>query len=150
MFSCIVRSIPTKTDMFHTFYTIIESISFAFMLTSVFFLMDFPLFGLIGGIVAFITVMIIYLILRKRDSKKDKLLNLVLIFTSSLFAGLTINFAIVSLSSQGFLMAIGAVVAFAYMVLQTNTFYANKKVVIAKNILLGCALIILALSIYFI
>ena len=150
MFSCIIRAIPTKSDMFHAFYTLIEAIGFAFMLTSVFFLMEFPLFGLIGGLGSFLIVMIVYLVLRKKHITKDKLANLLLQLTSSLFLGITVHFAIVSLTAQAFIMAGGAILAFSYVIIQTFSHFTNKKTGIAKNILIGVALILLALSIYFI
>jgi hypothetical protein len=134
----------------HTFYTFIESIAFAFLVISVFFVMEMPLIGLIAGAAAFIVTMILYLVLRKKDLKKDKLASLTLIFASSMFLGIAINFAIMFLTIQSFIFAGGAALLFAYMILQSFTLFTNKKCVIAKNILLGVGQVCLALSIYFI
>ena len=150
MFSNIVRAIPTRSDMFHTFYSFIEAIAFAFLVVSLFFVVEMPLIGLIAGAGAFVVTMILYLVLRKKDLKKDKLANIALILTSSLFFGIGINFAIIFLTAQSFIMAGGAALLFAYVVLQTFTLFTNKKCVIAKNILLGLGQICLALSIFFI
>ncbi len=150
MFSNIVRAIPTRSDMFHTFYTFVEAIGFAFLTISLFFMIEMPLIGLIAGAVAFIATMIVYLILRKKDLKKDKLASLLLIFTASLLLGISVNFAIIFLTVQSFIFAGGALLLFAYVILQSFTSFTNKRCVVAKNILLGLGQICLALSIYFI
>ncbi len=150
MFSTTIRAIPTRSDMFHTFYTFIEAIGFAFMSVNVFFLMEIPLFGLAGGAGAFLIMMIIYLVLRKGDAKKDKIANLLLILTSAILLGVCANFAVIAFTPQALIMAGGAALAFSYVIIQTLTSFTNKKAGIAKNILLGLALICLALSIYFI
>ena len=130
MFSNLVRAIPTRSDMFRTFYTFVEAIGFAFLIVSLFFMIEMPLIGLIAAAVAFIATMIVYLVLKKKDLKKDKLASLLLILTASLLLG-------------------GAALLFAYVILQTFTSFTNKGCVIAKNILLGLGQICLALSIFF-
>ena len=150
MFSNIVRAIPTRSDMFHTFYTFIEALGFAFLTVSVFFIVEMPLIGLIAAAGTFLVTMIVYLIVRKKDLKKDKLANLSLILTASLLLGVAVNFAIIFLTVQAFIMAGGAALLFTYVVLQAFTSFTNKSCVIAKNIMLGLGQICLALSIFFI
>lgn len=150
MFSNIVRAIPTRSDMFRTFYTFVEAIGFAFLTVSLFFMIEMPLIGLIAAAVAFIATMIVYLVLKKKDLKKDKLASLLLILTASLLLGISANFAIIFLTAQAFVFAGGAALLFAYVILQTFTSFTNKGCVIAKNILLGVGQICLALSIFFI
>ena len=150
MLSTIVRAIPTRSDMFRTFYTYIEGFGFGMMVVSFFFLMNLPLIGFIVGGVAFIAYLITYLVVRKKDTKKDKLANLFLQLIYSFLLGIAINYAIAIFTIQSILLAFGALVCGAYVTLQTFTTFTNKKCVIAKNVLLGVGLILLALSIFFI
>ena len=150
MYSSIVRAIPTRSDMFRSLYTLFESIAFACLVVAVFFLFTMPLYGLLGGVVAFLVLMIIYLVKRKEDPSKDKLFNLLLFFCSSILLGTAMNFVVLAFSVTSLLIALGSVFAFVYVVLQNFTSFTNKKAGIAKNIFLGVALIILALAIYFI
>lgn len=150
MFSTIIRAIPTRSDMFHAFYSIIESFGFAFLAISVFFMIEMPM---IGGIVAggvFLVLMIIYLIIRKADAKKDKLANLLLILSCSAFFGLAINCVVDLMTIQAFMIAGGGLLLSIYTVLQTFTSFTNKKCSITKNIFAGLGLILLAVSIFFI
>ena len=150
MFSSIVRAIPTRSDMFRSLYTLFESIAFACLVVSVFFLFTMPLYGLIGGLVAFLVLMIVYLVKRKADAKKDKLANLLLFFCSSMFLGTAFQFVIMTFSITSLLMTLGSTFAFVYVILQNFTAFTNKKAGIVKNIFLGVALILIALTIYFI
>ncbi len=150
MFSTTIRAIPTRSDMFHTFYTFVEALGFAFMIVSVFFLIELPLYGLASGAGAFLILMIIYLVLRKADQKKDKFANLILQLASLLLLCITLNLVIISFTTQSLVMAIGALFATVYVIIQTFTTFTNKKCGIVKNIFIGLALICLALSIFFI
>lgn len=148
--STVVRAIPTKTDMFHVFYTLIESLGFASFIVSMFFLIEKPFIGLIAGAGTFVVLMTVYLIVKKAHVKKDKLVNLLLQLASSLFLGISVNLAIILVSIQSFLIAGGALLVFVYTIIQTFSHFTNKKCGAAKNILLGFGLICLALAIYFI
>ena len=148
--STIIRAIPTKTDMFHVFYTIIESLGFASFIVSIFFLIEKPFIGLIVGASAFLILMIVYLVVKKAHAKKDKLSNLLLQFLSSMFLGISINLALILLSIQSFLLVGGSLLIFVYTIIQTFTHFANKKCGVAKNLLLGLGLICLAVSLFFI
>ena len=150
MFSSIVRAIPTRSDMFHAFYTLFESIAFGAFVASVFFLFSKPFYGLIGGIVTFLTLMTIYLIKHKEDAKKDKLTNLLLFLCASTYLGITFNFVIVSFSATSLLLTFSSTFALMYVILQNFTSFSNKKTSIIKNVFLGVALIITALAVYFI
>ena len=150
MFSTTIRAIPTRSDMFHAFYTIIEAIGFISMTTSIFFLVEMPIIGMIVAAALFVVLMIVYLITRKADAKKDKIANLILILTSCAYLGIAINLVIVTMSVQAFLMAGGGLLTMAYTIIQTHTSFTNKKCGIAKNILMGLGLICIALSIFFI
>ena len=150
MFSSIIRAIPTRSDMFRAFYTLFESIAFGCFITSVFFLFSKPYYGLIGGLATFLILMIIYLVKRKEDFKKDKLANLLLFLCSSIFFGISMNFAIISFSLNSLLFAVSSAFAFTYVILQNFSNFANKKANIVKNLFLGIALILASLAIYFI
>lgn len=150
MFSNIVRAIPTKTDMFRTFYTYIESFGFAFLVTSTFFLIEKPFIGLIIGSCAFIIMMIVYLVMKKSHLKKLKFANLLLLITSLVFSGITINLLCLMFSVQNLLLTIGAVFLSTYVGIQVFSHFQNKTNNITKNIFLGLGLILLALSIFFI
>ena len=150
MFSSVIRAIPNRTDMFHSLYTLFESIAFACLIVSIFFLFSFPLYGLLGGLVSFLTLMIIYLVKRKNDAKKDKLANLLLFFCCSIYLGITLNFVVVAFSVTSLILAFSSLFAFVYVVLQNFSLFTNKKAGIVKNIFLGVALILSALAIFFI
>lgn len=150
MFSNIVRAIPTKTDMFRTFYTYIESFGFAFLATSIFFLIAKPFIGLIAGGVTFVVMMIVYLVIMKSHPKKLKFANLFLLITSLIFSGITINLLCVMFSIQNILLTVGAIFLSVYTIIQVMSHFQNKKANITKNIFLGFGLILLALSIFFI
>ncbi len=150
MFSTTIRAIPTRSDMFHTFYTFVEGLGFGFLITSIFFLIEFPLYGLAGAAGAFLILMIVYLIVRKKDQSKDKLANLFLQLTSFALLGISANFAVITLTLQSILMAAGALLASVYVIIQTFTLFTNKKCGMVKNLFIGLALILLGLSIFFI
>lgn len=150
MMSNIVRAIPTRSDMFHSFYTFFESLAVCSLIISVIFLFSKPLYGLVIGVSFFLVLLVAYLIKKKTDTKKDKLTNLLLFLASCLYLGISANFAVITFSVVSMLMAVSGLFLFVYVILQNFTLFTNKKAGIVKNIFLGISLIIVSLAIFFI
>lgn len=150
MFSSTIRAIPTKTDMFHTYYSSVEAFGFAFLTLSMFFQFASPFIGLGAGVGVSLILLLIYLLLKKKQSKKDKAANLILFFFASLFLGVSANYIILSFSVQSLMYLLSGVSTFTYTIFQNFTHFTTKKYMITKNILLGVGLILASLTIFFI
>ena len=150
MFSSTIRDIPTKTDMFHTYYTYVASFAFAFMTISLFFQFANPLIGLLSGFGASLILLLVYLLTKKKHQTKDKIANIILFLFSSLYLGMSINYIVAAFSVQSLIYTLSALSTFVYVILQNFTHFTTKKYMITKNIFLGVGLILAALTIFFI
>ena len=149
LFSVIVSSLPTKSDLFAPLYMGLDMMTSIMLSVSGLLFVKLSPFGFPIGLGAGLIVMAVYGIIKKKNFNYKTDLFRYLNF--SIACGLLGQFVIILLSNvsiQAIMFSIASILYFAYAFFATFITTDKKPILITKNILLHLSLITFAISIF--